>query len=230
MEPLQDIYFEKNEYLQMFKAQESRSKFKQVINSIYGKSETLEEFRKGLEKNKKFLIDNFLYSTQYIDTDFTYEIIKETADKPPRMIIDVNQIKNEDYQKELNKLKLQSLIHEKRYKQQSESIVKKEMKKLIKNKNVSTGMIESYITVSQKFPNSNIKNPMEILDDLNNAKMDFFDYLNNIIQQKIEPYDKQLLLKNDYTDYMSLMTDIPVIIPKEMEEELNNPGAKTQSS
>jgi|APSaa5957512622_1039677.scaffolds.fasta_scaffold60877_3 hypothetical protein len=222
---LQDIYFEKNDYDQIFKTQISRAKFKQVINNIYEKTESLDEFRIELEENKKFLIDNFLYTTQYIDTDFTYEIIKDSVDKPPRMIIDIKQIENENYRKEVNRLKLQSLIHEKKYKKQSELMVKKEMKKLTKSKNVSTKMIDMYIKVSQKFPKSNINSPIDILNDLDNAKIDFLDYMNKIIQQEIEPYDKQLLLKNEYTDYMSLMTGIPVIFPKQLEDELNNPGA-----
>lgn len=226
MEKLQDIYFEKNDYDQIFKSPVSRTKFKQVINNIYEKAETLDEFKKELEENTKFLIDNFLYTTQYIDVSFTYEIIKESPNKPPRMVIDIKQVENENYRKEMNKLKLQALIHEKKYKKQSEQIVKKEMKKLVKNKNVSTKMIDMYIKVSQKFPKSNIKNPMEILNDLDNTKIDFLDYMNNILQRKINPYDKQILLKNEYTEYMSLMTDIPVIIPKELEEELNDPGAK----
>lgn len=226
MEKLKDITFEKNDYDQVFKTQVSREKFKQVVDNIYKKSKTLEEFKKELDENKNFLIDNFLYTNQYIDVDFTYEIVKEKEDKPPRMIIDVKQTENDAYRKELLRLKLQAKINEKKYKKQSEQLVKKEMKKLTKNKNVSTEMINKYIKVSQKFPNSEIKNPMDILSNLDECQIDFLDYMNNILQQQISPYDKQMLLQNEYTEYMSLMTGIKVVIPKMLEEELNDPGAK----
>ena len=64
-------------------------------------------------------------------------------------------------------------------------------------------------------PNADIPTPIKVLDNLENYKSLFTNYL-NCANQKID-LERYILLTNNYAIYMSYMTQIKIEIPEDLE-------------
>jgi len=86
-----------------------------------------------------------------------------------------------------------------------------------------------YETAVIRLPNVDISNPKDILDNMENEKVKFYKYLLNIIKDvKNDAYNKDMLLHNAYTDYMSFMTNIPIMVPKDVKEYFEKPSVEVE--
>ena len=86
-------------------------------------------------------------------------------------------------------------------------------------------MIKLYYRVKYDLPdNSNIPTPIDILDNLETYKDSFNGYI-KMAESKNE-LEKYVLLKNNYCNYMSYMTDIKVDIPEDLEERYRTNNLK----
>ena len=76
-------------------------------------------------------------------------------------------------------------------------------------------MIQLYYKVKYDMPDKDIPNPIKILDNLENYKKLFQNYLD--VANKKKDIERYILLKNSYCIYMSYMTQIILNIPEDLE-------------
>lgn len=81
---------------------------------------------------------------------------------------------------------------------------------------VTEQMIKKYKSALTETKSVLIKNPHYILDNMDEAKQTLYEYLIDVLQNNdICGIQKKIMLDNEYTKYMSLMTGIEVVMPEE---------------
>lgn len=123
---------------------------------------------------------------------------------------DINKIKLKNKLKNINNK--QKILEEKK---EANNKFKEEKKKLHNDKRIEPNMIQLYYSVRYDMPDKDIPNPIQILDNIDEYKKLFQNYLDNS-NKKID-LERYILLKNSYCNYMSYMTQIIVNIPNDLE-------------
>lgn len=199
----------------------SRKKFSKRMKKLYASSENESDFRKKFVALKEELIDLYFIKDKLIKTSLFVKIercskMDENSDGI-LVKVEIEQIENKEMM-----LKESIKYKEKRKKNMEVAYKKLQETKYRKDKRVTDEMALLYQKVLVKMPLPNIPNPQDMLDDMDKYKTEYYKYLLNIIRDdKMDPYSKDMLLNNVYTEYMSYMTKIPVKIPKEISEYYN---------
>jgi len=82
---------------------------------------------------------------------------------------------------------------------------------------ITDNMILAYKLALTETKSVLIQNPHYILDHMDKMKRKFLEYLIDILENKqMCGIQKKIMLDNEYTKYMSLMTGIEVLIPDEL--------------
>ena len=150
----------------------------------------------------KYFNTNHRINFKYFNNDITL-FVNIVTDKE----IYKNKLKNK--YKQVNNLK--------NLKKKIENEIKIDNKKFNKDKRIDNTMINLYFEAKKIMPDNDIPKPNEILDNKNLYCKKFKYYINNANSK--EDMIKYTLLKNEYTKYMSYMTEIPLIISPELEEK-----------
>jgi len=204
----------------IFKNPTSIEHFKKVLKCMFENADTEQELYDAVEKQRDFYDKNLFNINSDIKIHFTTKLNKhdDSFDIDITFTLEMSETMRQD----INKQKLEN-IRMKRKIEEGRMKVQKELNKLEHDKRVKPEMIMMYTTVKTQLPFAKIKNPSEILNDLNIAKKEYYKYLINIIKdQTIDPYPKYLLFNSDYTKYMTHMTGIPAIIPDSLLEQVNS--------
>ena len=120
--------------------------------------------------------------------------------------------------RELLKKKLHDKMKQKRISRNTPNAkqikkIKQDYTDLLKDKRLTSTMLELYKNALFKYPNNNISKPNEILDDPEKYKKEYGKYVLEIIKKAKE---KNLnisaiksLFDNEYTDYITHILNIP---------------------
>ena len=91
-----------------------------------------------------------------------------------------------------------------------------EMRRITTDERVTRSMVEAYLAAINKFPDSKIPNPIELLDDPTKAREMYDSVVYTLMQQckqgGIEDAEAvRGILNNEYTRYLSLVLGIPAV-------------------
>ena len=206
----------------IFKTKSSKQNFKNTIRKIYNVSDNINNFETKFNDSKNEFINKYLNTPHFYYPKLEYNISQE-ADTH-KINIKLEYIENTEA---INRAKLHNRIREIR--EENTNIVnlyniekynKKELKNFKRDKRVDNNMINLYYKTKKIIKNDDILNPIQILNDIDTAKQKYYKYLENAISQS-NPNTQYVLLKNTYTEYMSLMTNTPIKIPNEILSKLN---------
>lgn len=211
-----------------FNSDNARNNLKNRIKKLYKSSQNEAEFRQKFIQLKQELIDMYFIKNKMITTTLFLLIDKHTkmdeTDDGVTIKIEIEQNEN---RRELIKeqIKYKKMMQEK----QMKAYEKLQDLSYEKDNRVTELMALLYKKVIVKAPLTDVMNPKEILDNLTEAKKKYYKYLLTIINNdQMNPYEKDMLLNNVYTEYMSLMTGIPVKIPKQVTEYLSTPNVEVE--
>lgn len=91
--------------------------------------------------------------------------------------------------------------------------IKEDVSDILKDKRLTSTMLELYKNALFKYPNNNISKPNEILDNPDKYKKEYGKYVFEIIKKTKEKNLNvsaiKLLLDNEYTDYITHLLKIP---------------------
>jgi hypothetical protein len=91
--------------------------------------------------------------------------------------------------------------------------IKEDVNDILKDKRLTTTMLELYKNALLKYPNNNISKPNEILDNPEKYKKEYGKYVFEIIKKAKEKNlnisDIKSLLDNEYTEYITHILQIP---------------------
>lgn len=222
MNKLEEIKFDESDIQNIFKTKSARQNLKKAIRKIYDTSLHMENnnnFKEKLSNTKSELIEKYLNTPQFYIPDFDFDM-----NSSGKLNIKFKYIENTIT---INKAKLHNRIRE--IKENTNMTTKKhtilknnklELKHLKHDTRVDNNMINMYYQAKKTIKSGEILNPMQILDDMKTATNKYYKYLENAISQS-NPKTQYMLLKNNYTDYMSLMTNTPIKIPDEILNKLD---------
>ena len=120
--------------------------------------------------------------------------------------------------RELLKKKLHDKMKQKRISRNTPNAkqikkIKQDYTDLLKDKRLTSTMLELYKNALFKYPNNNISKPNEILDDPEKYKKEYGKYVLEIIKKAIEKnlYISAIksLFDNEYTEYITHILNIP---------------------
>ena len=120
--------------------------------------------------------------------------------------------------RELLKKKLHDKMKQKRISRNTPNAkqikkIKQDYTDLLKDKRLTSTMLELYKNALFKYPNNNISKPNEILDNPDKYKKEYGKYVFEIIKKTKEKNLNvsaiKLLLDNEYTDYITHLLKIP---------------------
>lgn len=124
--------------------------------------------------------------------------------------------------KDINKIKLnqklKNIQNKKNYSAEKKEATKKfneEKKKLNSDSRINPFIKKLYYKVKHDMPDADIPTPIKVLDDLDNYKKLFTNYI-KCANEKID-IERYILLTNNYAIYMSFMTKIDIEIPDDLE-------------
>ena len=133
--------------------------------------------------------------------------------------------------KEINKIKLKNKLtnieNKNNYSADKKEALNKfneEKKSLKADSRVNPFMIQLYYKVKYEMPDADIPTPIEILNNMEKYKILFANYINSA-NEKLD-LERYILLKSDYTIYMSFMTEIIVNIPEDLESRYKTNNMK----
>ena len=205
----------------LFKSKNAKLSFKKYIKNLVNLEDDKKVIAKTIENHiddmQKYLEDacNIKFQINKNDEDFDIDLtLSKFTEK------DKNRIKLKN--------KLKRLDNDKNYlanKKEAKKIFDVEKNELKSDDRVSDIMIKLYYRTKYDLPdNSNIPTPINILDNLETYKDSFTGYI-EMTESKNE-LEKYVLLKNNYCNYMSYMTDIKVNIPEDLEERYRTNNLK----
>jgi len=124
--------------------------------------------------------------------------------------------------REINKIKLKNKLtnneNKNNFSANKKEALKKfelEKKSLKADTRVNPFMTQLYYKVKYEMPDTDIPTPIEILNNMEKYKILFTNYIKSA-NEKLD-LERYILLKSDYTIYMSFMTEIIVNIPEDLE-------------
>ena len=206
--------------MSFFKSKNAKNNLKKILKDLFLKNENnfLDEVKKiSVDLEQKYLKQDKLYKSKF-------EVnLEETNNKKKK--INIKLFRKEDG-REINRQKLKSRLKEIKNNYQKKKVDKENLKiqkKMKSDKRVTIEMKNLYYKALMKSnENAKILNPVEILDDLEENKDKFKEYLDIVVKGDYHPYAKFLMYNNDYTKYMSLMTGVSIKMPEELENETRN--------
>ncbi|AYV79513.1 MAG: hypothetical protein Faunusvirus19_3 [Faunusvirus sp.] len=209
------------DYDHYFESKEMKRKLRDKLKAIYNKTLDEQKFSVLFTEKKQELITNYLKfgaTSKYV---FTTSVIKREETVTIGVFIQHKE-SNIDNLKQMMRYRRLDLKDQRLNKN-----IKKETVEYKKDPRVTVTMADFYEKARRYSPY--VPNPAEILDDLDNVKLEFYTYLMDTINNKMDVYSKEMLLKNEYTSYMTLMTDIPVVMPQSMLNELNKSNVAVEN-
>lgn len=184
----------------IFASKNAKNNLKKKLKKMY--SEDPKSFIDNVNKMRSELIEKYVRPDQFVVQDFNVKVADGDI-----ITVTFSQVENKT---ETNRMKLREKLKQlknERYYLSNKKVVAKEWRKLKKDPRVDKEMIDKYhkacMSVDFDFPN-----PSEILDDLDSIKVEFREYLRNILNKNTSPEMKDYLLNDAYTKYMSHITGV----------------------
>lgn len=192
--------------------------------------------KNNLKKYVRKLLEN-LDDEYYLDTlnnhntDFR-KYFKENLQvnfkiKENNLTIFLKKLTNREINKIKLKNKLTNIENKNNYSADKKEALNKfneEKKSLKADSRVNPFMIQLYYKVKYEMPDADIPTPIEILNNMEKYKILFANYINSA-NEKLD-LERYILLKSDYTIYMSFMTEIIVNIPEDLESRYKTNNMK----
>ena len=183
--------------------------------------------KNNIKKYVKKLLEN-LEDVDYLDTlnnhttDFN-KYFKERLQinfkiEENNLIIFIKKLTNRENNQIKLKNKLTNMDNKNNFsanKKEALKIFNEEKKLLNSDYRVSPFMTHLYYKVKYEMPDADIPTPIIILNDIEKYKLLFNNYIKSA-NDKLD-LERYILLKSDYTIYMSFMTEINIIIPDDLE-------------
>ena len=190
----------------IFKTKNNKNNMKKYIRKLL----TNIDENKYIEVLDNHIIDYAKYFTVKFKINFKY--------KNKNITIFINKVTENDILKNKLKSKYRQItnINDLNYKANKE--IKLDNKQFKKDDRINNLMINLYFKAKCKMPDSDIPKPNIILDNLDLYKKKFNNYL-DIAEKKDDYILKYNLLKNDYCEYMSFITKIPVLISNDLQNK-----------
>ncbi len=190
-----------------FNSKRAKQQFKLKVKAIYNSCETEEEFQNKISEQRREILDQYIKQNKYVVPEM--DVAVKVDDENVEIMCLLKATEN---QKEMNKLKYRNKMNELkgvRHMAASQKMVRMEHRKLKKDKRVDKEMLSLYYKACESMSGiTEILNPSEILDNVDDARTIFRQYIAGVMTQDNDPQLKQLLLKNPYTDYMKHMTGL----------------------
>lgn len=190
----------------VYKSKHSKKNIKKYIKKLLENLDH-EDYLDTLDNHKtdirKYFNQSLQLNFKLLENDLTL-YAKKLTDK------DINKIK-------LNQ-KLKNIQNKKKYSAEKKEATKKfneEKKKLNSDSRINPFIKKLYYKVKYDMPNADIPTPIKVLDNLENYKSLFTNYI-NCANEKID-LERYILLTNNYAIYMSYMTQIKIEIPDDLE-------------
>jgi len=192
--------------------------------------------KNNLKKYVRKLLEN-LDDEYYLDTlnnhntDFR-KYFKENLQvnfkiKENNLTIFLKKLTNREINKIKLKNKLTNIENKNNYSADKKEALNKfneEKKSLKADSRVNPFMIQLYYKVKYEMPDADIPTPIEILNNMEKYKILFANYINSA-NEKLD-LERYILLKSDYTIYMSFMTEIIINIPEDLESRYKTNNMK----
>lgn len=200
------IFIELENCDNVFKSKNSKNNLKKYIKKLLNNLSD-DDYIKTLDNHVNDFRKYFNQSLQLnfkLKENNIYIFAKKLSDR------DINKIKLKN--------KLKNLENKNNYlgnKKLAEKKFNEEKKQLKNDSRVTPLMKQLYYKAKYEMPDADIKNPLEILDNIEKYKILFNNYLKTA-NEKID-IERYILLNNEYCIYMSLMTNIKLEIPDDLE-------------
>ena len=192
--------------------------------------------KKNIKKYVRKLLEN-LDDEYYLDalnnhnTDFK-KYFKENLQvnfkiEKNNLIIFLKKLTNREINKIKLKNKLTNIENKNNYlADKKEAFIKfnEEKKSLKADSRVNPFMIQLYYKVKYEMPDADIPTPIEILNNMEKYIVLLINYINSA-NEKLD-IERYILLKSDYTIYMSFMTEIIINIPEDLESRYKTNNMK----
>jgi len=192
--------------------------------------------KNNIKKYVRKLLEN-LSEEDYLDTLNNHETdfrkyFKENLQvnfkiKENNLTIFLKKLTNREINKIKLKNKLTNIENKNNYSADKKEALNKfneEKKSLKADSRVNPFMIQLYYKVKYEMPDADIPTPIEILNNMEKYKILFANYINSA-NEKLD-LERYILLKSDYTIYMSFMTEIIINIPEDLESRYKTNNMK----
>jgi hypothetical protein len=180
------------------------------IEKVASESNNIDEFKNNMNMIWELLVEKYFIVNEFCE--YSYNAYLKNNNNDPYILVQINSKPND----EKIEMKKQEIM-----KEQQEMNRKFQLKynddSYLNDMRVTDQMIRLYKLALSETRSVLVKNPHYILDHMDKTKKKFYEYLIDILgDENLDGVKKKILLENDYTKYMSYMTNIEVELPPEI--------------